>query len=208
MQQQQIETISTTMNAMLQTINQVVQSTQETNKAMHDISQTLQTMEIKHNSVTLINNGTVILNSFGNEDTSHISPEKAHELLLQGETGLLEFFRLVYFSEDKPQNKNFRIKSKKQNRAEIWKDNKWSSFAISIANSMLYKNITRLFLHRYFTDSAYRDKIFAMAESPTDQHVFNFVQQAGYEHTKLGKKIKNMMKVAILVDYETRVSCT
>jgi hypothetical protein len=65
------------------------------------------------------------LNSYGNEDLSHIT-DNFKTGLLKGPYGMIpKMIEAVHFSDDKPENKNISLTNKKDNRIKIFKNGKW-----------------------------------------------------------------------------------
>ena len=68
----------------------------------------------------------VIINSFGKEDLSHLTPEMLDERLheLNG-AGLFNVIKAVHFNPDKPENQNIRLDSKKSKTLKVKEDDGW-----------------------------------------------------------------------------------
>ena len=65
------------------------------------------------------------LNSYGNEDLSHIT-DSFKTGLLKGPYGMIpKMIEAVHFNDDKPENKNISLTNKKENKVKIFKNGKW-----------------------------------------------------------------------------------
>ena len=78
------------------------------------------------NTTTHINNTQNIqLNSYGNEDLSHITNNLKNQLLAVPYTMIPKMIEAVHFNENKPENKNIVLTNKKDNKIKIFSNNKW-----------------------------------------------------------------------------------
>ena len=104
---------------------------------------------------TIINNttnNTIQLNSYGNEDLSHIT-ETLKTNLLHIPYGMIpKMIEVVHFNDKKPENKNIILANKKDNKIKIFSGNKW-----------IYKNkedtIKNLINEKYFILDTHYDSI-------------------------------------------------
>ena len=77
---------------------------------------------------TTINNtqhNNIQLNSYGNEDLSHITDTLKSNLLKMPYAMIPKLIEAVHFSKDKPENKNIALTNKKENKIKIYSNNKW-----------------------------------------------------------------------------------
>jgi hypothetical protein len=82
------------------------------------------TMSVVNN---IVNNNTIniTLNSFGNEDTSHLTHELLSHCLLNPSKGLTTLIDTIHYSPNYPNNFNIRHKSTKQNMLEKYENQHW-----------------------------------------------------------------------------------
>lgn len=73
------------------------------------------------NNIQIINNN-LNLNSFGKETKDHITSEFLTKCLLNTDQGIKDLLTEIHFNPDVPENKNIRVKSKKQNLMETYND--------------------------------------------------------------------------------------
>jgi len=65
------------------------------------------------------------LNSYGNEDLSHLT-DSFKTGLLKGPFGMIpKMIEAVHFNDEKPENKNISLTNKKENKIKIFKNGKW-----------------------------------------------------------------------------------
>ena len=77
-------------------------------------------------TTTNINNTQNIqLNSYGNEDMSHITDSLKNQLLKIPYGMIPKMIEAVHFNNQKPENKNILLPNKKDNKIKVYKDNKW-----------------------------------------------------------------------------------
>ena len=69
---------------------------------------------------------TINLNSYGQEDLSHISDNMKMSLIKLPYTSVQKMIQQVHFNKKKPENKNIAITNKKEKMIKVFKDNKWS----------------------------------------------------------------------------------
>jgi hypothetical protein len=75
------------------------------------------------NIITTTNN--LNLNSYGNEDISHITDQFKTQMLNMPYQMIPKMIEHVHFNEDKPENKNILIPNIKENKIKIFSNNKW-----------------------------------------------------------------------------------
>ena len=69
---------------------------------------------------------TINLNSYGQEDLSHISDNMKLNLIKLPYDSVQKMIQHVHFNKKKPENKNIAITNKKEKMIKVFKDNKWS----------------------------------------------------------------------------------
>ena len=74
---------------------------------------------------THITHNNIILNNFGNEDMTHLTETILNNLIKGPYTMIPKAIEHVYFNNEKPENKNIYIPSRKEKYIKVFKDNKW-----------------------------------------------------------------------------------
>ena len=101
------------------------------------------------NNVTTNN---IQLNSYGNEDLSHITDTLKTNLLNIPYGMIPKMIEEVHFNDNKPENKNIQLTNKKENKIKIFSGNKW-----------IYKNkdetINYLIDGKYFILDSHYDNV-------------------------------------------------
>jgi len=77
------------------------------------------------NNITNNNTYNLQINTFGNEDTSHLSHELLSHCLLNPSKGLPKLIDTIHYHPEKPNNRNLRYKSTKNNSFEKYVDSHW-----------------------------------------------------------------------------------
>ena len=75
------------------------------------------------NNITQTQN--IQLNSYGNEDMSHITDTLKTQMLKIPFRMIPKMIEAVHFNDDKPENKNIVIPNKKENLVKIFQGDKW-----------------------------------------------------------------------------------
>ena len=68
---------------------------------------------------------TINLNSYGNEDLSHITDILKNELIKIPYEMIPKMIEAVHFNDEKPENKNIFLPNKKDNLVKIFNGDKW-----------------------------------------------------------------------------------
>ena len=75
---------------------------------------------------TNIGNQYIVVNSFGNENTEHLTDQIICKLIQHSPFKCVpELIKKIHFDPEHPENHNIKLTNKKLNYAEIIKDNKW-----------------------------------------------------------------------------------
>lgn len=93
----------------------------------NELKKQIEVLLTKVGNTTYINNSTqnIQLNSYGNEDLSHIT-ESFKTNLLKGPFGMIpKMIEAVHFNHDKPENQNISYPNKKENKIKIFTEGKW-----------------------------------------------------------------------------------
>jgi len=67
----------------------------------------------------------IIINSYGNEDLSHITDKIKDELLKIPYAAIPKLIETIHFNDDMPQNKNIKYPNKKENVVSVYQGDKW-----------------------------------------------------------------------------------
>ena len=67
----------------------------------------------------------IIINSYGNEDLSHITDKIKDELLKIPYGAIPKLIETIHFNDKMPQNKNIKFPNKKENVLSVYEGNKW-----------------------------------------------------------------------------------
>ena len=98
----------------------------ELKKEKEDSKQKMEFLLKKVGNTTTINNKQNIqLNSYGNEDLSHITDLLKNELLKIPYAMIPKLIEAVHFNDEKPENKNICLPNKKDNLIKVYQNNKW-----------------------------------------------------------------------------------
>ena len=81
-------------------------------------------LEQKGNTIINIEK-QINLNSYGNEDLSHITADFKDELLKVPYVAIPKMIEEVHFSNKKPENKNIILPNKKENLIKVFEQDKW-----------------------------------------------------------------------------------
>ena len=67
----------------------------------------------------------IIINSYGNEDLSHITDKIKDELLKIPYVAIPKLIETIHFNDNMPQNKNIKFPNKKENILSVYEGDKW-----------------------------------------------------------------------------------
>ena len=67
----------------------------------------------------------IILNSYGNEDLSHITNKLKNSLLKIPYGAIPKMIEVIHFNDNKPENKNIMLPNKKDNLVKVFQGEKW-----------------------------------------------------------------------------------
>jgi hypothetical protein len=139
---------------------------------------------------TTTNNLNIKLNSYGNEDLSHIS-ESFKTGLLKGPFGMIpKMVKAVHFSDHKPENKNISLTNKKENKINIFKNGKWEV----CKKSDILEDIMH---HNYYLLDTHYDYIGAELLNEVQNLQYNkFV--SNFKDGKLDKETKEDINLVII----------
>lgn len=117
-----------------------------------EIQEYLTKQPIQNNTYQTINNGTiniVNINSFGNENTSHIDGDFLSYCIMNPKKGITELIENIHYNDDIPENKNLRFKSNKNNTFEQYTGSEWIECDASYTLDELIRKGYRLMNNHY-----------------------------------------------------------
>ena len=95
----------------------------EKNKLIKVMQKQIDKLIDKAGNTTITNN--IQLNSYGNEDLSHIT-DKIKASMLKIPYGMIpKMVEAIHFNDNKPENKNIILPNKRDNKIQIFRHNKW-----------------------------------------------------------------------------------
>lgn len=115
-----------------------------------------------HNTANIAN---IVIHDLGCEDLSEFPSERLRSLVSQHRMGFLTFVRETRFNPEKPQNRNFKIVSKKQNLAAVKRDGVWKQGSIAQSLEAALDKSTAQFFSP-LSDDEYRETLME-SEPPT-----------------------------------------
>jgi hypothetical protein len=121
-----------------------------------EIKEYLSNQPIHNNTYqTIHNNGTINIlqiNSFGNENMSHIDGEFLSFCIKNPKKGITALIENIHYNDDVPENKNLRFKSNKQNTFEQFTGGEWIECDASYTLDELIRKGYRLMNHHYINN--------------------------------------------------------
>ena len=125
----------------------------------------------KVGNTTINNTQNIQLNSYGNEDLSHISDTLKTQLLKGPYSMIPKLIEAVHFNDNKPENKNILLTNKNDNKIKVFSGNKW-----------IYKNknetLNKLVDGKYFI---------------LDTHFENMCNKLEYKNKNIYDKFRTIM---------------
>lgn len=76
-------------------------------------------------NTTINQTNNIQINSYGNEDLSHITDTLKNDLIKIPYEMIPKMIEAVHFNDSKPENKNIALTNKKDNKIMVFKNNKW-----------------------------------------------------------------------------------
>jgi hypothetical protein len=77
------------------------------------------------NSNNTINNNTIVVNNFGHEDISHLSPQFLEKCLFYMSMGVKSLTHAIHLDKNKPENHTIKVTNIKSPFVSVMKDGKW-----------------------------------------------------------------------------------
>jgi hypothetical protein len=137
---------STTQDVLLSEQNEIQIMREEIRQLRQELNNVKQSISSPSNvniaNVENMNIVNVQLNSFGNESVEHITNEFIGRCIQRDVNGMKNLIEKIHFSEEAPENKNIRMKSRKDKLVEVQRDNKWEvRDARDATESMIKKGV-------------------------------------------------------------------
>lgn len=113
------------------TIASLVEQLTKSPELLRTIAQFIQpytNSSITNNTFNIVQNNqnNIVLNAFGNEDTSHLAHEFLSHCLMNPTKGITHLIDSIHYNPDVPANHNVRHKSTKKNTMEKYIDAHWT----------------------------------------------------------------------------------
>ena len=108
-------------NASINIQNQIEEMKEEKKELMKKIDYLI----TRVGNTTINNTHNIQINSYGNEDLSHITEQLKTELLKSPYLMIPKFIEQVHFNSNKPENQNICISNKKDNIIKVFTGKKW-----------------------------------------------------------------------------------
>jgi hypothetical protein len=147
-----------------------------------------------HNNINNSTNNTIILNNYGQEDTSHITDNMKMNLLKLPFDSIQKMIEQVHFNNKKPENRNIEIPNKKESIIKIYKNDNWSyRDKKEIIDDLIHMNYDRL--DEYYEGGA-KEKMSKMHNNRYKRYQYLFDNS----DKKLINGIKRDVELLILSD--------
>jgi hypothetical protein len=78
-----------------------------------------------NNSNNTINNNTIVVNNFGHEEISHLSPQFLEKCLFYMSMGVKSLTHAIHLDKNKPENHTIKVTNIKSPFVSVMKDGKW-----------------------------------------------------------------------------------
>lgn len=112
------------------------------------------------NNINIQNNQNIlVLNDFGKEDTTYLTPEFMENCLLNLNKGMTSLIKEIHFNPDYPQNHNIKLNSKKHALLEKRSDGKWVIVDKSGFLDDIVKRGHRLLHTYYISNDEFKHKV-------------------------------------------------
>lgn len=128
------------------------ESHEEFEKAVHKEIKKYLSKHPVQNTYQTINNGTiniVNINSFGNENVSHINGDFLSYCIMNPKKGITQLIENIHYNDHIPENKNLRFKSSKRDTFEHYTGSEWIECDASYTLDELIKKGYRLMNNHY-----------------------------------------------------------
>ena len=105
--------------------NKLIQENKELKLRVGKLEQDRYTNIKIHNTYNQYNSNSIIINNYGKEDLSYLTPEEMTHYVKNLPPGVIKFIEKIHFNPKHPENNNLRITNKKDSLIQIRKKNKW-----------------------------------------------------------------------------------
>lgn len=171
----------------------------------HDICQLTTNLRHQNSNMTINNNSghvqnnditnttniqNLVINNYGQEDVSHITPEMMTKYVTMMENGIVEFVRNKHFNKLRPCNRNIRLQSKKRKELLVMMDGKWAHrHHAALMSQLCQANTDRLDAHYVDNEDIFKqnprmhkiiDTFFEKARN-NDKHVMAEMMRKMYD---------------------------
>lgn len=156
--------LQTEVNELRQTVSTLQESLNGITSLLAGNSKYLNTPQVTNNISNVVINNTIVLNNFGNENISYLTPEFLSHCLLNPTKGLPSLIESIHYNPEVPENHNIRFKSWKRNVFEKYDDSQWKECDASNTLDGLIRKGYRV-LNTHYTEHYMSDPAFFEDES-------------------------------------------
>lgn len=146
------------------------------------------TTSIVNNTTIHGNTYNIQLNTFGQENTSYLTPEFLTYCLLNPKKGMSSLIEKIHYNKDYPENHNLRCKSLKNNVFERFVDTQWTLCDASNTLDELIKKGYRIleahFSETYLSDPEFFDDEHKVEDMQRFRQVLNDKKSIDYHSVK------------------------
>ena len=162
-----------------------------TEKQMDNLYRQIDSLIDRVGDVNITQNN-IVLNSYGQEDLSHINEKFMTSIIKIPYGAIPKMIEKVHFSEDKPENKNICIPNKKQPYIKVFNTDKW----VLCDRKEAIKNI----VNRNYTwiDDFYKNKIKNNLDTEQKKRYLDFKDKKDNGNILLDDKIHKETDLLIL----------
>lgn len=147
----QLEQTVENLKQEIQTIKQIKTECSGSNEASCSYNSNGTTINGGSHNITIVNNN-IQLNNFGDEDLEHITAEIIRHCMMNNINGMRNLIEKIHFSKEKLQNRNIRIKSRKDKLVEVFNDNLWIIKDANDAIELMIKKVGKICNEFYQSD--------------------------------------------------------
>lgn len=134
---------------------------------------------------------TITLNSYGNENLSHITHNLKTSLLKLPYVMIPKLIEAVHFNDDHPENKNIALTNSRDNKIKVFSDNRW-----------IYRDkeetINDLVEGKYYILDTHFDQVNSSLDSENKTNFIKFKQYINSEDKEFCNKLKRDCEMVLL----------
>lgn len=146
---------------------------------------------------SVVQNNVMMMNSFGNEASQHISPEFLTECLNKRNAGMIQLIDKLHFDPLVPENKNIKIASKTRQTMHVYRNDNWKlEDNNSVLHELINKGYTILFKH--YIDTVDKDEDDRKEEHSLFTYFLSIQNKKSETYLKLRKDLYLLIENATL----------